>query len=164
MPGRIVYNTDIAGLHARINRFVIEQNKSASANFAGINTFDQARFKSYLSALRTYHAWMTSQPQLDLPETGPLPVSLEPDPIVIDVDNESVNDLLRMLTALREEVINSQSARVPTGMIGFDSIRFLAQVEKMEKFIDDYVAKVTPLDLPESSPAAPMNTLGNVGV
>lgn len=160
----IVYNTDIAGLHARINRFITEHNKSVSANVSQVNTFDQARWLSYLNALRTYHAWMTSQPQLDLPETAPNPVTLEPNPEVTDVENESVNDLLRMLVALREETVNSQSARNPVGMIGHDTNRFLAQIEKVEKFIVDYVSKVSPLDLPESSPAAPMNQRGTVGV
>jgi len=161
---RIVYNTDIAGLHARINRFIVEHNKSVSANVSQVNPFDQARWLSYLTALETYHAWMTGQPQLDLPETAPLPINLEADPEITDVDNESVNDILRMLVALREEVINSQSARNPVGMVVHDTGRFLAQISKIRAFINDYIAVILPLDQPESSPSAPMNTVGAKGV
>lgn len=160
----IVYNTDIAGLHARINRYIIEHNRSVSANVSQVNPFDQARWLSYLTALRTFHAWMIGQPQLDLPETAPLPITLEENPAITDVDNESVNDLLRMLVALREEAVNSQSARNPTGMQIHDTNRFLAQITKMEAFIKDYISVILPLDQPESSPSAPMNAAGRLGV
>ena len=89
---------------------------------------------------------------------------LRPAPVVPDMENESLSDICRLLELGRDELIHSQSARQGAKLIGFDSIRLLQIVDKCEKFMADYVAMATPLDLPESSPRAPMTGPGNQGI
>lgn len=146
------HNHDVAGLHQRINRFIEEMYKSASSNVSEFINFDTVRLKSYLYAIVKYHEWIKAQPQLDLPETTPRVYLLKPNPIIEDLENESVKDVIRMLELTRDEIVASQSSRRPSGMIKFDSVRLEAIIEKIEAFISDYVEQATPIDLPESSP------------
>lgn len=164
MAAVIVNNHDIAGLQARINRFLEELHKSISSGVSQVNSFDQARVASYLEAIDTYHAWVIGQPQLDLPETSPRPIELESNPVITDVENESVNDMVRILGIARDEIVNSQSARLGAGLIPFDSVRLTAVIAKVRAFLINYVATTTPLDLPESSPQSAESGPGRKGI
>jgi hypothetical protein len=159
-----VLNQDVAGLHPRINRFLVEIHKSASSNISEMSAYDQNRVKTYLDAIDSYHAWVIGQPELDLPETSPRERGLEPDPELANVENENCNDLIRMMTTLRDEMTNGQSARRPSGLVSFDSTRLTACVAKCRSFMDAYVATVTPLDMPESSPMEAVSGKGKTGI
>jgi len=148
----IVNNHDVAGLARRINRFIDELQKSVSSESSQINAYDLERSKTYLQAVEEYHNWVTSQPQLDLPETHPRQINVEEGPALLNVENESLTDLVYMMSLTRDEILNGQSARQGSGLVVFDSNRLMAIVEKMNAFLDTYVSQVTPLDLPESSP------------
>lgn len=159
-----VNNQDIAGLHARLNRFLREAHKSASSGLSAITTPDMARFKSYLNAVTVYQTWVVGQPELDLPETHPRVYTLEANPAITDVNNEAVNDFLRMLENTRDELTNAASARRAAGLSGFDSQRLTDNVTKAMSFLVDYVEPITPLDLPETSPDAVSSGSGTTGI
>lgn len=162
--GVTVYNHDVAGIQRRINRFIIEMIKSVSNSNSLMNEFDQVRLQTYLDAIRGYVSWVTSQPALDLPETSPRAYILDPNPAWELTENESVVDVVRMLELSRDEVINSQSARMSAGLNKFDTARLLAVVDKIDAFLKNYIKLITPLDLPESSPMRVMSGPGKVGV
>lgn len=161
-----VYNHDIAGLYRRINRFIVELARSTSSSGSQMSSFDQRRLATYLDAVDAYKGWVVSQPQLDLPETFPRKQPLEAAPVILDSDleNESVIDVIRMFEVARDEAINSQSARQASGMVSFDDTRLTAIIAKARSFLETYIAVVTPLDLPESSPVREMTKPGAVGV
>ncbi len=160
----IVYNHDIAGLQSRINRFIEELTKGVSSGTSQVNQFDQERLETYLNAVDIYHNWVIAQPLLDLPETHPREIELEDNPAVVDVENESVNDIIRIMEIARDELVNSQSARDACCLNRFDSSRLRTIIEKVRKFLHDYIQQATPLDLPESSPQAGMSGPGRGGV
>jgi len=147
-----VQNHDIYGLVRRINRFIVELVKAASANVSEMTGHDQRRLVSYLDALKAYKEWIVGQPVLDLPETHPQNYELAANPTVPPLENESVADVVNLLCKLRDEMIASQSARYASTMLVHDATRFDAIVAKVEAFLSDYVGAATPLDLPESSP------------
>ena len=159
-----VYNHDIAGMYRRLNRFLVEIIKSVSSGGSQTNSFDQGRIAQYIGAIRSYHAWVMAQPQLDLPETAPRLMALAPTPEVPDIENESLWDVCNLLALARDELVNSQSARNASGLMSFDSNRFTAVVDKIENLLVEYIGQVTPLDLPESSPSQAMTGAGRVGV
>ena len=159
-----VNNQDIAGLHARLNRFLREAHKSASSGLNTITTPDMARFKSYLNAVTVYHTWVVGQPELDLPETHPRTYTLEANPVLGDVNNEAVNDFLRMLENTRDELTNAASARRAAGLSAADSKRLTDNTTKALSFLVDYVEPITPLDLPETSPDAVSSGSGTAGI
>ncbi len=159
-----VYNQDVRGLHSRMNRFITEMLHSQSANLSEVNAFDQTRLTTYLDAIETYHDWVTNQPDLDLPETSPRQYTLDTDPSVPVMENESIRDVIELIQLARDELTNSQSARKPAGMVSFDSIRLMAVVNKVRAFLNDYISTTTPLDLPESSPMREVTEPGKVGV
>lgn len=160
----ITYNTDVYGLVRRVNRFIEETCKCQSAGVSKTSTFDVARLKSYIVALRSYMTWITSQPELDLPETGPRSVPLPVNPTIPMLENESLYDLAVLFELARDELANSQSSRLSSNLIGFDAQRFTAILDKADKFIDEYVTVIDPLDLPETSPSKEMPVVGNKGV
>ena len=164
MAEGIVYNHDVAGLHRRLNRFIFELMNAQSSNVSLTKEADQSRLNTYLEAIRKYRDWVIAQPELDLPETNERPIVLDEDPEIKTVENESVVDVVRMLVLTRDELINSQSARNSSGLINFDVDRLTALVEKVQNFLDNYIALATPLDLPESSPKRPVSGTGRKGV
>ena len=103
--------------------------------------------------MRSYTDWVVSQPALDLPETAPQTMALSPaSPAIPFIENESLFDLATLLSLARDELIGSQSARMPANLISFDENRLRAVLLKADSLIDTYITKVDPLDLPESSP------------
>ena len=160
----IVNNLDVAGVIRRLRRFKIETVKSASSALASVSLADFTRAKSYLSAVGAYMDWIVSQPHLDLPETAPKSIDLGDSEVNPMPENESLVDIIALYDALEVEIANSQSARMATGIISHDENRIRAILAKMEAFLDDYVSKVLPLDVPESSPLRPQTGPGRLGV
>ncbi len=159
-----VCNTDVFSLHRRINRFMYELIKSQSSGVSQTMGFDTARVLKYLASIKALMTWITSQPLLDLPETGPQPVMLLENTPITNLENESVYDLVMMFSLLRDELANSQSARLSTGLLKYDHDRATAIVTKMELFVNSYISQSEPLDLPESSPLVASTGGGRVGI
>lgn len=160
-----VYNHDVNGLYNRLNRFIVELVGSQSSGVSLTNSYDMARLASYLDSLDKYHDWVLAETQLDLPETKGLTYTLELAPVVPAMENEDLEDLVRMLVLARREVCNSQSARMGSGLpIKQDSIRLRSVTDKARKFLTQYMTPVQPLDLPVSSPLDGMTPGANHGV
>lgn len=158
-----IFNHDIAGLVQRLDRFQVELNHSVSGGSSEFNPFDGGRITSYLTAFTVYLDWVVAQPQLDLPESHPRAIDMADETKPAQVENESVNDIARLLSILRDELVNSQSARKPAGVIDFDEKRCRAVVVKIETFLSEFVGVVSPLDLPESSPRIALSPAGKRG-
>lgn len=162
--GLKTFNHDIVGIVRRQDRFAFEVHRAASAGSSQMNPFDQGRLQSYLDALKGYVAWVIDQPQLDLPESHPREYSVDEEQVLGLVESDEANDILRMLSVARAEIVSSQSSRDAAGLKKFDQDRYLSVIGKMETFLKTYVAQVTPLDLPESSPLHQMSGAGRTGV
>lgn len=160
----VVYNHDVSGLYRRINRFIVEARDCASNAQSRISDADLARLKTYNGAILNYVSWIGSQPQLDLPESSLRLIQLDAVPVVPVIENDDLLDLIQLYAAARDEVTNSQSARMPSGLISFDKKRVEDVVKKADDFLASYVAKVSPLDLPESSPMREVSGPGRTGV
>lgn len=158
-----VFNQDILFLTEHINRYIDELTHSQSSPVNGLIDADKTRLVSYIAALRHAHSWIQSQPMLDLPETHPRPFTMEPFPVVPEVENDAVAHCVRILEALRTEMVNSQSARMASRLQPFDSTRFTTLVDRLESFLVDYIGRAEPLDLPESSPQEAMPAPGKSG-
>ena len=160
-----VLNHDVVWLHNKINRIIYELYKSVSgATASGMNLFDQARFASYITNLRGAIDHIVGQPQLDLPETHPRTYILKDSPITAPVDDDDVTHCIEMLQLCRDETNNSVSARQPSGMNTFDESRVRAMLQKAENFLNNYIAVVTPIDMPESAPREIVSGPGRTGI
>jgi hypothetical protein len=158
------YNCDVDGVVRRINRAIVEMTKSQSGGVSLSISFDVVRWRTYIAGLSTYIDYITSQPQLDLPETHPLPVVLPTKPTIPVMENESAYDMAVLFDTMREEIANSQSSRMPSGLIKHDEVRIRSYLARATNFINDYITVIDPLDLPDSSPMAPAPTSGLKGV
>ena len=164
MPTLNTYNHDIVGIYSRVNRFLTELYKSVSSGGSQMNAFDYNRLSAYMANIKGYVDWVVGQPHLDCPETHPRLYVLDEMPVIEPVENEEVNDVIRILTLARDELIMSQSTRDPSNIKSFDLARFTAVIEKVEAFMTQYIQPLTPLDLPESSPHEPMSGPGQTGI
>ena len=159
-----VYNHDIVGYYNRINRFLVELAKSNSSNVSLFSDADKSRLMKSLEALDSYQAWVCGQPLLDLPETAPNSYDLKDPPEIPIVENDDISNLLNLFVIIREELINSQSARMASGLIDFDSNRMTTIITKARNFVESYINVVGVLDLPESSPLYPNTGSGLTGI
>jgi len=159
----LVYNDNVAGLAIRIDRFMVELIKSTSANVSEFVEPDTARLESYRSELVGYLDWVVAQPMMDYPETHPMGRTLSAPMTIPEITNPMVKDAIWLLERLRGELVNGESARRASGLIKFDENRARAVLERMKAFLEDYVANYTPVDMPESSPAAAMTGPGLSG-
>jgi hypothetical protein len=160
-----VFNHDILWLYDMLRRFHQEMARSQSAPVSGMIDADQGRLESYLNAIRTAVSWVQDTPLLDMPETHPRPYTLPTFPSEVDVENESINVILRLIRASAVELVNSQSARFSSRLQGFDQDRLIAVVDKLDAFLNNYIrARAVPLDLPESSPEEKVGPDGFMGV
>lgn len=159
-----IVNHDAVGIYDRLARIYTELARSQSAPISGMVTGDKVRLRSYITELRAFQSWVMAQPELDLPESHPRPYVLEEFPSEIDVESEEIATILRLIRAAAVELVNSQSARMPCRLQPFDAARQTAIVDKVEAFLVNFVEKVTPVDLPESSPQEALPPDGALGV
>lgn len=151
-----VMNQDVAGLAERADEVIYEIAKSQSANLTDMRPFDRTRITEYNLMLNRYAAWIVDAPDIDLPETHPrsYPIIYISAEVDADVENKAIRDLVRMYRALITEMTNSQSARAANGLTLHDKRRFDLVMEKIGKFLNDYVDETQPIDMPESAPSS----------
>ena len=158
----IVQNMDIAGLVRRIRRFKQEIHKSNSAGLMFTTDKDLERLNSYLAALGEYFDWMVAQPMQDFVKWHPTDIDLGDSTMMPMIENEALQDLLQMFQGLETEIGLSQSAGMHTSIMQPDETRFREITEKMQSFVDNYIAVVQPLDTPESSPKVALSGKGKL--
>ena len=160
---KTTYNIDVCSIVRRWNRIIMELNKSQSSGISQMMPFDITRLVSYLGAMTQFQAFIVSQPLLDCPETGPTEMPLPSDPVVAETENESVFDAIQLAIIARDEMKNSQSARIPTNLVKFDYERQQNYLAKLTNLVA-YIQAAEPLDLPETSPSMAVTGPGNMGV
>jgi|TARA_R110002126_G_scaffold265044_1_gene408218 hypothetical protein len=160
-----VFNHDVLWVYDMLRRFHQEMARSQSAPVSGMIEADQIRLESYLYTMRTAIVWIQDTPLLDMPETHPRPYPLTPFPPEVDIENESLNVIIRLIRAAAVEMTNSQSARFSSRLQAFDQKRLTAVIDKIDAFLNNFIrANAVPLDLPESSPEEPLGGDGFLGV
>lgn len=162
-PAASTMNIDVHSVVRRYNRMLQEIAKSQSSGISQVMPFDVTRITSYISAMNAQLDFIVAQPLLDCPETGPQEMSLPPMPQVTPIENESAYDLMQLLEIARDEIANSQSARVPSNLVKFDYDRQKAYLQKATNLLS-YISANEPLDLPESSPMVAMTGRGQQGI
>lgn len=157
------FNTDIKTLVQQLDRYCTEINRAASGNVAMIISHDLNRFRGYIASLQGFHDFILATPNpLDLPESHPAGWSVEPMELYEPVDNPVCNSLVITLVSGRSELLSSQSAGIATGLLPFDSARFVAVLGKCTNLLD-YAENHQPEDMPESLPHYPSVKVGSRG-
>lgn len=168
-----IANIDIWSLVSRIDRMRIEVNRCQSANLpSGLLAADNLRLTDFVGDISSFVARIAANPIPDAPETGGhLTVELPSDEKIdspLAVENEDVRSIGMLLVQFRTEVQNSQSARLPQGLIPIpvgkpgDHQRFVDFVARITGMIA-YAAAQEPSDRPESTPSAMPTAPGSLG-
>lgn len=152
-----VFNHDVIGLANRIGRFITELIRCDSSNLSTVTAADQKRWASYLDNVDGYQKHVVDAPALDLPQTThSIKWPVEPLDAVPPMNNEALEDAVRLLSVEHAELLNSESANGASGLTSFDSVRLTAITSKCRKLLTDYVVPMTPIDLPASGPMDPI--------
>lgn len=159
-----IYNLDVTYLADKLARYTGEVQMSVSSNVAFVNEFDMARLQNYLTDIDSAVAYVLNQPQLDMPESHPMLHTVQPFPALRDLESDEWDHVVRLLRAGYIELVNGQSARLGAGLMPFDARRITALIAKTRQWLDDYVSKRSPMDLPETSPQQAMSPAGKAGV
>lgn len=157
-----VLNLDIPFLHAKLNDILL--NLQQDGDSVMWTQADQGRFSSYLQAIADDLNYLAAQPILDLPKVKGRQYPLEADPDLKTVDNQDVLYVMRVMVALRDEIANSESNRLPNGILPFELTRWLAVITKLQNYMTNYEAKNNPMDLPSSQPETPQAGPGQAGI
>lgn len=144
-------------------RIIREWQKSQSANSSIVNDADVVRARQFLSAMRSHIAVVGLPGKLDLPESDPRQYELRDLPELTDMENQTFAHLCVLMQTLLVELAESQSSRNSSGLSAPDRARVLALVAEMETFLNAAL-QIQPLDLPESSPRAPLQGEGSRGL
>lgn len=149
-------NMDVAGLVERTDEVIFELAHCQSANMTDIKTFDRVRIDEYNAMLNRYADWVTSAPDVDMPETHPRLYAIKfiSEDINVEVENKALRDLIRFYRGIINEMVRGQSSGAANGLTTHDKRRFDLIMEKIQKFLVDYVDNTQPLDMPESSPSS----------
>lgn len=149
------YNTDVVTLTNKLNRFIAEAYMSESASVHVVNLFDMARFVSYTEQLVRTQEWIVATPQVDNPSVYPryhkIPVWNE----VPQIENDNIRTMIRGLETARDELIMSQSSRVSSGLLQFDSVRLTANLDRTEALLK-ISTNSDGTDLPATTPIVPV--------
>ena len=153
---KTVLNQDVAGLTERTDEIIFEVARSQSGNLTDMRPFDRTRIDEYNQMLNRYAVWITEAPDIDLPETHPREYVIKyiSEGVDADIENKALRDLIRMYRSVITELTNSQSARMANGLTTHDKRRFDLVMEKIAKFLTEYVDNTQPLDMPESAPSS----------
>jgi hypothetical protein len=158
------YNIHIAMLVRLIDRAIIEVTKSQSAPGSGVRTADMDRIASYIDEMESFVNFSSRLPETDTPKSHPLPVQFDPPLSLPRIENDSMWLLAQMFDTMRIEVGQSASSRQPNGWWAPDLPRVKKYLDDVRVFMANHVAKVTPVDNPESSPRELVQPRGAMGV
>jgi hypothetical protein len=130
-----IQNLDIVDLVNRVDRFMNEVSRAASATRTETSTHDIARQHSILTRLESRFKMYGQEPELDLPHYHPKPMSVPAAPSILNVENNDSQQLLNLLSALRTELLFSDSAERSTSFNPADKCRIQAVIDKARQLI-----------------------------
>lgn len=158
-------NFQVVTFFSMTNKFIIEVQKSGSANGGKYRDKDIERLKTYTKAEREFLDYMAAMPEMDLPKTSPQVYELGPRADYIDSASDNVNLVQHMLLSVREELtLDAQTSRMPCGINKFTKQRVADILTQVDLLFDTYVKNNDPLDLPESEPSKPETGVGKTGI
>lgn len=168
-----IVNIDIYSMLRRLDRMRTEVGHCQSADMPnGLLPFDATRIQDYIEDYRSFFAFIESKPLPDAPEThGNFSLVLPDDSSIVQpeqVENEDCRSLLLLMMQLRTELQNSQSARLPQGIIPTpegqpgDRARIKDFIARIEALVG-YATSANPSDRPESTPLAMPTPAGRLG-
>lgn len=166
-------NIDIWSMISRLDRMRVEIGNCQSSDLpSGLLPADAARLSDYVSDYRAFADRVKGNPIPDAPEThGHLRLALPDDSGIKDpasIENEDCRSMLFILVQLRTELQNSQSARLPQGIMPIpdgqpgDWARINDFITRLEALLS-YVTAQEPSDRPESTPSAMPTVPGRLG-
>lgn len=158
-----VNNPDVASLVRRWDRTLVELTKSVSANVSETMVYDLGRVKQALFMLKSYQAFVTSLPPWDTPESYPVLIKVDCYGTVPPIENDSVWDLAQTVDTAIIELANSQSARLSSNLVPFDSERMAQTITRVEALVA-HIETAEPVDYPESAPREANAGQGNIGI
>lgn len=153
-------NMDIVDMINRVDRFILETARNASATRTETNPHDARRRHEITARLESRFQLYAGDPELDLPKYHPRPLECPTPPEIIKVENNDSQQLVNMLVALRIELAWSDSGERASGFKDADIVRIQTMMDKI-KIVNQAVTDDPEIDTPDvdlqEPPANPNN-------
>lgn len=143
-----IQNLDIVDLTNRIDRFMSEVSRAASATRTETSVHDIQRQEDILNRLESRFQMYSAEPELDLPHYHPKPMDVPKPPVVNVIENNDNQQVLNLLSAFRTELLFSDSAERSTSFNPADKGRVQALIDKLRQLVE--AVKADPfIDTPD---------------
>lgn len=141
-------NLDILDLVARIDAYLMEISRAASATRRETSTHDLTRSVAMEVRFRERFELYAGDPELDLPKYHPKALRVPVPPSLNRVENADSQQLINLWSALRIELSYSDSAERATGFKQADVGRVVPVLDKIVQF-NTAIFDNPEIDLPD---------------
>lgn len=128
-------NLDVNLLGKEVLLFRNEVFKSASSEVFNVDIHDMTRLESYLARLERDLQHVVAMPKLDLPKWHKQEIEMPEIQTDYQVDNASVEYVLRILDAGYFELVSSQSSSLSNGLEIADAKRVEMLISRLKAWI-----------------------------
>ena len=144
----VMQNMDILDLCNRIDTYLLEVNRCASATRHETSDHDSKRMIDIVERFKSRFEHYKGEPELDLPKYHPKPLQMPAAPELNRVENNDLQQVINVFVALRIEVAFSDSAERASGFKGADAKSIDVVIEKLEKLVK-LIDDEDEIDLPD---------------
>ena len=150
--GMTVLNEDIETIVVKVQKMRFEAAYCTSNSQSEMSPADLQRQLSFHVDLRAYVSQIMSEPLIDTPKASPTEYKLPVPEDLPTPDNDALRAMIKRYDRLEEEVSKCNSNARSNGLNVFDHVRLINQLDKMDAFLKNYVAKILPIDWSEGMP------------
>lgn len=145
-----ITNPDVNNLIYWIDSYLLEFSRCQSSTRRETTEADRRRIHECIDQLRVRVEHFSGTPELDRPKFHPEDIPVKPGPQLNRVENADIQHILDTLVALRIQTSFMDSAERASGLSGYDTERFTAEMDKMDKFMEDILDAKNEHDIPDA--------------
>lgn len=146
----VITNPDANNLIYWCDSYLLEFSRCASATRRETTEHDRRRMHDCINAFRKRVTHFSTIPELDRPKYHPEDIPVKTPPTLNRVENADVQHFVDSLVAIRIQTGFMDSSERASGINGYDSDRFVAELDKLDKFMSDIVDDKPENDLPDA--------------
>lgn len=146
----VITNPDANNLIYWCDSYLLEFSRCSSATRRETTEHDRRRMHECINAFRKRIAHFSDIPELDRPKYHPEDIPVKTPPKLNRVENADVQHFVDSLVAIRIQAGFMDSAERASGLSGYDRDRFMAELDKLDRFMSDIVDDKPENDLPDA--------------
>ena len=145
-----ITNPDVNNLIYWIDSYLIQFSRCQSSTRRETTAADRSRIHDFINEVRKRVEHFHNIPELDRPKYHPEDIPVKPGPKLNRVENADVQHILDTLVALRIQMAFCDSAERASGLSTYDYERNVAELDKLDVFMNEILDEKSEHDLPDA--------------